>query len=204
MSQAAVRAAPRIARRFPGLVAELERVTRERAPELMKTLPARRASSRRIESGRPRSGEARRQPFVGTVKFRHPEFGELLFSIMPDGLVVGRSGGDADVELDGDDKMSRRHGRLWLQDGGVWYEDLGSANGSWIGNQRLTGPIQLCPGHEVRLGDTYLGLSEKLTEKPYHSPDPPIEGTTQRVKSTLIQEILKKAAQEGGPGSTGS
>ncbi|MBI3930195.1 MAG: FHA domain-containing protein [Armatimonadetes bacterium] len=64
---------------------------------------------------------------------------------MPEGLTVGCTGGDADIELDGDSTMSRRHGRLWLQDGEVWYEDLGSSNGSWIGSVRLAGPVMLRP-----------------------------------------------------------
>lgn len=55
--------------------------------------------------------------------------------------------------------MSRRHGRVWLEDETVWYEDLGSSNGSWHNQSRLFGKVKLTPRSVVVLGDTALSLS---------------------------------------------
>src|SRR5690349_14377685 len=49
-------------------------------------------------------------------------------------VVVGRSV-DADVRID-DASISRSHARIYLE-GGLRIEDLGSANGTWVRDQRL-------------------------------------------------------------------
>ncbi len=70
-------------------------------------------------------------------------------------LVIGR-GSDADV-LVRDQGIGRRHARIGLDDerGGVWLEDLGSVNGTWLDNG-----TRVLPGTRVLLesGDGfYLG-----------------------------------------------
>ncbi|TCT22780.1 ATP-binding cassette domain-containing protein [Thiobaca trueperi] len=45
--------------------------------------------------------------------------------------------------------ISREHARLILADDGVWLEDLGSINGTWINGQRVTKPVPLRPGDRV-------------------------------------------------------
>lgn len=90
------------------------------------------------------------------VRLRHPNGGEVEVAVPPGGLVVGRPGGGADLELPGDARVSRRHGRVWVEGAEVLYEDLGSSNGSWRGNRRVQGPIRLVPEEPVTLGDTTL------------------------------------------------
>ncbi|NMD11702.1 MAG: FHA domain-containing protein, partial [Acidobacteria bacterium] len=36
-----------------------------------------------------------------------------------------------------DEMVSARHARLTLDDGGVWIEDLQSANGTWVDGKRI-------------------------------------------------------------------
>ncbi len=73
-------------------------------------------------------------------------------------LLVGR-GPDAAVRLD-DDYVSTRHARIGLS-GDTWYvEDLGSTNGTYIGNQRLTQATAIQLGTQVRIGKTTLELEK--------------------------------------------
>ena len=47
--------------------------------------------------------------------------------------------------------VSRRHARITLADA-IVLEDLGSKNGTWLENERLTAPRELSDGAAVRLG----------------------------------------------------
>jgi signal transduction histidine kinase len=63
---------------------------------------------------------------------------------------------DNDIVLPLDQRISRTHARL-QQRGGHWYiEDLGSANGTFVNDRRVHGPVQLRPGDQVRVGRTWL------------------------------------------------
>ena len=65
------------------------------------------------------------------LELTHPSIGTFAFELQPGGdLVLGRDTTDADIELRWDPHVSRRHARLYFVDGGVWYDDLDSRNGS--------------------------------------------------------------------------
>lgn len=92
------------------------------------------------------------------VRFSHPAGGDVEFDIPPQGATVGRQGGEADLQLGGDGTMSRRHGRLWIEGGDLWYEDLGSSQGSWVQKQRVRAPVKVVAGQPVVLGATEMVL----------------------------------------------
>jgi len=50
-------------------------------------------------------------------------------------------------------EVSRRHARLIAQSGGYAIEDLGSTNGTFVNNQRISDVVTLHPGATIRLGD---------------------------------------------------
>jgi len=65
-------------------------------------------------------------------------------------LVVGRSR-DCDVVL-GNESVSRRHARIWIDKSGVlWVEDLGSSGGTYVGTERIT-KASVPAGSHVRFG----------------------------------------------------
>lgn len=73
-------------------------------------------------------------------------------------ILLGR-GADATIRLD-DDYVSTRHARF-VPNGEDWYvEDLGSTNGTYIGSQRITTPMVVAPGVQVRLGKTIAELKK--------------------------------------------
>lgn len=71
-------------------------------------------------------------------------------------ILFGRAQ-DATVVLD-DDYASGRHARLFPQ-GSRWFiEDLGSTNGTFVGENQLSRPQQVDIGQRIRIGKTVLEL----------------------------------------------
>jgi pSer/pThr/pTyr-binding forkhead associated (FHA) protein len=71
-------------------------------------------------------------------------------------VLIGRAN-DSTLVLE-DDYASTRHARISLQDGAWVVEDLGSTNGSYLGQRKIDGPVQLEPGVPLRIGKTVLEL----------------------------------------------
>ncbi|MCW2770934.1 MAG: hypothetical protein JWR27_2367 [Aeromicrobium sp.] len=73
-------------------------------------------------------------------------------------ILLGR-GTDAAIRLD-DDYVSTRHARF-ATNGEQWFvEDLGSTNGTYLGSQRITTPVPIGLGIQVRLGKTIVELQK--------------------------------------------
>jgi len=71
-------------------------------------------------------------------------------------VTFGR-GPDCTMPL-GDEYVSTQHARLVQHDGQWYVEDLGSTNGTYVGNERLTRPSPVGARSRVRLGKTVLEL----------------------------------------------
>jgi pSer/pThr/pTyr-binding forkhead associated (FHA) protein len=86
--------------------------------------------------------------------------GPALSTEIPIGneLVIGRSrhGGGS---LGGDPELSRLHARIKRTPEGILVlEDLGSTNGTYLNEWRVTAPQQLRIGDQIALGQTLLKL----------------------------------------------
>jgi FHA domain len=77
------------------------------------------------------------------------------FELDSKGISIGR-GGPNDVRLDGDDYASANHARVEPRRDGVWIEDIGSTNGTYVNGVRLSRPRKLVAGDLVRVGETDL------------------------------------------------
>jgi hypothetical protein len=78
-----------------------------------------------------------------------------VYSIDTNALTVGR-GGDNDLPLEGDEYASARHARFEPRRDGVYVEDVGSTNGTFVNGIRLSGDRRLAPDDVVRIGETDL------------------------------------------------
>lgn len=110
-------------------------------------------------------------PFAVRVQVVHPTMG--TFAVTLDAgriLILGRQGSDVDLELPWDPLVSRRHAKLWCEGGEIWFEDLGSKNGSWHGAQRLEGALPLPRGARIILGRTQIVVPSH--ESPSEEGDP--------------------------------
>jgi DNA-binding winged helix-turn-helix (wHTH) protein len=89
---------------------------------------------------------------------RPPEYwlqwGERRFPLTPGIHVIGRDP-DVAVRLDGA-TVSRRHAQLNVTTGGAVLEDSGSKNGTFVRGARLTAPVALNDGDEIRIGSVLV------------------------------------------------
>ena len=77
------------------------------------------------------------------------------FVLDSSGISIGR-GGPNEVRLDGDDFASAQHAMVEPRRDGVWIEDVGSTNGTYVNGVRLSKPRKLAVGDLVRVGETDL------------------------------------------------
>jgi hypothetical protein len=70
-------------------------------------------------------------------------------------LTVGRAGGCA-IALPDDTFVSSLHARVYRTDQGVSVEDLGSTNGTFVNQDRVTAPVALGRGDRLKVGSTVL------------------------------------------------
>jgi hypothetical protein len=90
------------------------------------------------------------------VVLESPALGEgdvLTIDSIP--VTLGR-GGQNTVALDGDEFASAQHARVEARGDGLWVEDLGSTNGTFVNGARVTTPRKLQPGDVLRVGQTDL------------------------------------------------
>jgi pSer/pThr/pTyr-binding forkhead associated (FHA) protein len=59
-----------------------------------------------------------------------------------------------EIQLEEDEFASSRHARLTPQRDGVWVEDTGSTNGTFVNGVRLTRARRLEPGDVIRIGES--------------------------------------------------
>ena len=64
--------------------------------------------------------------------------------------VVGREG--TGIIVLGSTTVSRRHARIVIDERGAAVEDLGSKNGTYLNDQRVTAPVPMVDGDQVRTG----------------------------------------------------
>jgi pSer/pThr/pTyr-binding forkhead associated (FHA) protein len=70
-------------------------------------------------------------------------------------LRIGR-GSDNDLTIERDEYASSHHARFEPRRDGVYVEDIGSTNGTFVNGIRLGGERRLAPGDVVRIGETDL------------------------------------------------
>src|SRR5207253_1641147 len=74
-------------------------------------------------------------------------------------LTIGR-GGQNDIAIDADEYASARHARFEPRQDGVWVQDLGSTNGTYLNGAKLEHPRRLTQGDVIRVGETDLRFEQ--------------------------------------------
>lgn len=106
------------------------------------------------------------------AEFRHVLLWGSAEIVLAQGAnVVGRER-VADVWI-GHPSVSREHARITVEGGEAFLEDLGSRNGTFRGDEAVSGRVRLADGDELRLGNVLLvyrtGSTEVSTQVPAHS-----------------------------------
>jgi adenylate cyclase len=147
------------------------------------------------------------------------------YAVETDELVIGRASGEEtpDLSLDSDAAVAGRHARIWIAEGSVWIEDLGSSEGVFVNGLKIEKPQALGPNDQVLLGATAIliqpsgesveagNLTQFFTKKESDSGDtefmikgevdaesaslPEINGTSQQQLEMLFDLPLQFAAE---------
>lgn len=102
-----------------------------------------------------RSPPAPTGPALTLAYMNGPRRGETVRLVMAPDVVVGRAA-VCTLTLTGDDEVSGRHARFYINDRRLLLEDLGSTNGTWLNGVRLAAPSPLSPGDVMQCGQTEL------------------------------------------------
>lgn len=87
------------------------------------------------------------------------------FAVPPEGAVLGREGGGADIVVR-DKSVSKRHAKVYER-GGKWFlEDLQSANGTYVDEQPVTRPVSMKPGMSFSLSNYHFEVMPESSSAP--------------------------------------
>src|SRR4051794_19852763 len=82
----------------------------------------------------------------------------------------------APIPLD-DPEASRQHASITAREGGAVVEDLGSTNGTFVGEERITAPRDIAPGERFRIGTPVIELRGAAVGAGAPPPPPPPPST---------------------------
>ncbi len=103
----------------------------------------------------PRRGRREKTQLRLTVVEPEAQRGEAFD--LADELTLGRAPG-CGVRVD-DAYTSNIHARLFRREGGLWVEDLGSTNGTWVNAERVEQPVRLNRGDMLQVGGTVFEVT---------------------------------------------
>jgi len=86
------------------------------------------------------------------MKLEIKEIGStVVHEIGPEGAILGRGRSGTDIVVRGG-SVSKQHARIFHERGGWYLEDLGSSNGTYIGDKVVADPVPLAVGSNFSLG----------------------------------------------------
>ena len=136
------------------------------------------------------------------LELRDPSSGST-FQIPDEGLTIGREGGKADFQVK-DNGVSKSHCRIYL-DGDAWFlEDLGSANGTYLGEDKLAAPTELMPNDVISMSKTRFEVlgpvgDENAENSAPPSPPPAPKPKAAAAKAAAVSSPPKKATGKLAP-----
>jgi len=105
----------------------------------------------------PRRSSKRRERRVSQLTVVEPAGMKGANYPLGEELTVGRAAG-CQVTLD-DNYVSQLHARIFMRDGTLFVEDLGSTNGTYLNSRRVSGPEAMKRGDQLKIGSTVMELS---------------------------------------------
>jgi pSer/pThr/pTyr-binding forkhead associated (FHA) protein len=110
------------------------------------------------------------------------------------GAVFGREGGDADIKL-ADQGVSKKHARIYLRKGEWWLEDLNSANGTYVDDQRISQPVLLSPGLVFTMSRQQFEVIDVIEAQDDPTQAPKV-AEEEAPDSTLNNEVPQREEEE--------
>ena len=111
-------------------------------------------------------------------------------------MSIGRENAAITIQ---DGEVSRRHAVIRPVEGGLEIQDLGSTNGTWVNDRRISAVTVVRPGDVLRLGQTSFSveLDQVVASAPQQAPP------TTFAAQTPVQTAPTPAASAGPPQQTG-
>ena len=120
-----------------------------------------------------------------------------VYTIAHDGAVIGRERAKADIALK-DEVISKRHARIFRQQGRWLLEDLGSSNGTYVLNKRISEPVELLDGLSFYLAQHRFEVSiPEDIESP--TDDIAMNNTSEAtldIRASRMRKLLQEKIQE--------
>lgn len=116
--------------------------------------PGRRRHS--VDLDDPEDSPAQHRSSPVTLKVLAGPLAGTTLNLHSSAVLIGRAP-SCTLVLD-DDYASGRHARIFPHDGRWFVEDLGSTNGSWLGDHRVGEPEPMDPGLQLKIGQTVIEL----------------------------------------------
>ena len=115
-------------------------------------------------------------------------------------FVIGRAG---DLRL-GDARVSRRHAKVVLTEGQYVLEDMQSANGTYLNEEKINSPMALRAGDVIRTGPFKIRfeLQEDVPSVPVQPPSMPPQAMvdpTLEAEPSPVRPAFQDAPQTGAP-----
>lgn len=111
-----------------------------------------------VRFGEKKSGEDfrdRERPGApGIIILKDPEGGRGEVFSVRDLMIIGRNP-ECHLPL-ADPYASSQHARIFFRNGGIFIEDLGSTNGTFVNGIRVADPLPLEDGTQIQIGQTTL------------------------------------------------
>jgi len=83
-----------------------------------------------------------------------PDREDRTYPLEGEPVTIGR--GESCRVVLGDTYASAFHARVYPQDGGWYVEDMGSTNGTYLNRMKVTEPVPINLGDQIRIGKTTL------------------------------------------------
>jgi hypothetical protein len=133
------------------VVASELRIARTR-PEIPDPVPAVVAAEPVVEAGRSRRREKRDKSATWTLTTIAPKHVNGQSYVIDGEITIGRAPGCA-IRIEDDSFVSSLHARVFVRDGSLYVEDLGSTNGTTVNGGRVATATRLQKRDRIQIGD---------------------------------------------------
>src|SRR5260370_273199 len=134
---------------------------------------------------------------MATLILRPKDYEESTIKIDKCRMTIGRSSRN-DICLN-DPFASRLHAEVRREGDHVLFVDMGSANGSYLNGQRVSGTVRLQPMDRVRIGETEIEYQTEEQQQSQSTPTVYLSGVALRanMQVQISRSITNKVLNEG-------
>jgi len=97
---------------------------------------------------------------TGVIRLQAGEGGAIYDCSLAEPVVIGRDENACKIVISGNKSISRKHCRIYQQDGNCYVEDLNSFNHTYVNHEMVSEPTQIRAGDSLSLGALEFVVAE--------------------------------------------